>query len=128
VIHVEDIFFKTDELIRANSLHAGYEDFMIMSIESPKRYGDFLTVQPIYVGDTEHYEDKILSQKDLDDGAMTHSISSDVIEKMVKTASLELGDDGYVYVCRREDDDFAFGICSSPDPLKKATTEEWENI
>ena len=134
MITVEDIYFREDELIRASSIGGEYEDFMIMSIESPERYGDFITVDGIYVGDTEHYEDKILTQQNLDDGAMKHTIPSDLIEKLVDTARTELektvGKEGigYVYVCRREDDDFAIGICSSVEPLKKATEEEWQSI
>ena len=128
MVKVEDIFFKTDELIRANSLDEGYEEFMIMSTEFPERYGDFVTIQSIYVGDTEHYDDKMLSQKDLDNGAMTHSIPYDFIEKLINTAKDELGEDGYIYVCRREDDDFAIGLCTSTEPLKKALIEEWGNL
>ena len=134
MIHVEQIYFKEDELIRANSLDSGYDNFMIMSTESPTRYGDFITVNVVYIGDTDYYDDTILTEKDLNNGAMKHYVLSDDEEKLVDTAKEELkktiGEDGegYVYVCRREDDEFAIGICTSPDPLKKATEEEWLSL
>ena len=134
MIEVENIYFQTNELIRASSIGGDYEHFMIMSTESPERYGDFITVEGIYVGDTEHCDDTLLTQNDLDDGAMKHTIPSDFIEKLIDTAKNELkntvGEDGkgYVYVCRREDDDFTIGICTSTEPLKKATIDKWEKL
>jgi len=134
MIHVEQVYFEEDELIRASSLDGDYENFMIMSIESPTRYSDFITVEGVYVGDTEHCDDKILTENDLADGAMKHSIPFDFEEELVGKARDELikevDQDGtaYIYICRREDDDFAIGVCTSTEPLKKATTEEWENL
>jgi len=134
MINVEDIYFYKNELIRAASIDGDYEDFMIMSTEFPVRYCDFTTVDNIYIGDTDHCDDKILTQRDIDNGAMKHTIPLDILEEMVDTAKTELkkaikkDEEGYVYICRREDDDFAVGICPSTEPLKKATEEEWQSI
>jgi len=135
MIEVIDLYFKKEELIRARGIDSDYEDFMILSTECPKRYGDFITVNNTYFGDTAHYEDVLLSQKDFDEGdAMTHSISPDIKEKFVNEAtesfkkSSDFNGTGFVYVCQREDDDFAIGICVSSEPLRKAKLEEWEML
>ena len=135
MIKVEEIYFKESELIRASSMDGDYENFMILSTERPERYLDFTTVNNIYFGDSEHADDVMLTERELEEGfAMIHSIGPDDKEKLIAdsvrslTDSKESNGSGFVYICQREDDDFAIGICVSTEPLKKATIEEWESL
>lgn len=134
MIQVETIFFEENELIRAANRGGDYENFMIMSTEHPKEYRDFIIVESLHFGDTDHYEDKILTQNDLDDGTIPSTPSCEAVEKLTEDAKKELGKeigfngDGYVYICTRADDDFAIGVCVSINPLKKATEEEWGSL
>jgi hypothetical protein len=136
MITVEEIYFKESELIRASSMDTGgYEDFMILSTERPERYGDFVTVNNIYFGDTEHHDDVMLTERELEEGlAMIHSVGPDDKEKLIAdsvralTDSKDSNGSGFVYICQREDDDFAIGVCVSNDPLRKAKIEEWEAL
>jgi hypothetical protein len=131
---VEEIYFEKGDLVNSYSSITGeYEDFMMMVTEDGT-VDDVIVVDDFYVGDTLTEDDIVLMPKDIDDGAIKHYPSEQVLKKVLKDAKKELtkdiGDDtkGYIYVCTREDNEFASGICISPDPLRKATQDDWTII
>jgi 3-dehydroquinate synthase class II len=131
-IVVEEIHFTNDEYVNSFSTITGeYTDFMMLTILGQGTFDDIIVLEDFYIGDTDTKDDVVLTQKDLEDGAITHVPSEQSLKKVIKEAREELIKDvgeegvGYIYICSREDDEYAVGLAISEQPLRKATQDDW---
>jgi hypothetical protein len=113
-IIVEEIVFKENELVNSyNTISGDYEDFMMLTIIEDS------TVNDVIVVDEMPFDPESETSK---------------MKKALKDAKKELANDisedeeGYVYICTREDNISAVGLAISEVPLRKATQEDWTVI